>query len=50
VTTTAPLSKTKPSLQTQFVLQAMEEEAKNSADRSDNMQESIDLIFATLES
>jgi hypothetical protein len=51
VVTTAPISKVKvkPSLQTQFMLDAMEVKAKES-EKWEKMQESIDLIFTKLDS
>jgi uncharacterized membrane-anchored protein YhcB (DUF1043 family) len=49
VITTAPKDKTKPSLRTQFVLEAMESEAKKEEICWEKMQERVDSLFSKME-
>jgi hypothetical protein len=49
VITTAPKSKAKPSVQTQFMLSAMAEEKKKDKQRWEQMQTNVDLLFVKLE-
>jgi hypothetical protein len=49
VITPSPKGKAKPSIQTQFVLDAMESNAKKEEIRWEKMQERVNLLFSKLE-
>jgi hypothetical protein len=48
VITTTPKSKPKPSAQTKFMLEAMEEQVKRDLTRWEQLQERVDLICSRL--